>query len=325
MPFALVHHPDYVAPLPAGSSFPMNKYGLLLTALDDYGADYEAVEPLPMPPAWIAAVHEPDYVEAVLTQTVSRDVQRRIGFPVTERVARRSCLSTGGTYLAAKIALAGGFAANGAGGSHHALPATGAGYCVFNDLAVAANRLIAEGLAGRIMIVDLDVHQGDGTAVMLAGRPEIFTYSAHAERNFPVRKARSTLDVPLPDGLGDTGYLDMLDRTLAPAFQEFAPDLVLYQAGVDPYEGDRLGRLALSDPGLIARDVYVRDLCAAAGVPLASVLGGGYAADSGRMELARRHARSVMTLAGIAVDAYPGSETIRGGSKSFFAAGTAGS
>ena len=297
MTFTLVHHPDYVAPLPAGSSFPMNKYGLLLLALEELGADMSRIAPHPMPEEWIAAVHEPDYVRAVLSQTVPKPVERRIGFPVTERVARRSCLSTGGTYLAALIALREGFAANGAGGSHHALPGTGAGYCVFNDLAVAAHRLLEEGHARRIMIVDLDVHQGDGTAVCLAGRPDTFTYSLHAERNFPVRKARSSLDVSVPDGLSDSGYLARLDETLAPAFADFGPDLVLYQAGVDPHEGDRLGRLSLTDAGLEARDAYVRDLCRDAGVPFASVLGGGYAADSGRMELARRHARSVMTCA----------------------------
>lgn len=297
MSFTLVHHPDYVAPLPRGSSFPMNKYGLLLLAFEEAGAAPRRIAPDPMPEHWIAAVHEPDYVSAVLAQAVPNEIERRIGFPVTERVARRSCLSTGGTYLAARIALVNGFAANGAGGSHHALPSTGAGYCVFNDLAVATHRLLEEGHARRIMIVDLDVHQGDGTAVCLAGRADAFTYSLHAERNFPVRKARSNLDVPAPDGLSDSGYLALLDETLAPAFADFAPDLLLYQAGVDPHQDDRLGRLSLTDAGLEARDAYVRDLCRDAGVPFASVLGGGYAPDTGRMELARRHARSVLTCA----------------------------
>nr|WP_224199424.1 MULTISPECIES: histone deacetylase [Pacificimonas] len=294
----MFHHPDYVAPLPAGSSFPMNKYGLLILALEELGADIEVAAPREMPAEWIAAVHEPAYVEEVLAQAVPREKERRLGFPVTSRVARRAQLSLGGTYEAALAALADGYAANGAGGSHHALPATGAGYCVFNDLAVAANRLLGEAHAARIMIVDLDVHQGDGTAVMLAGRPDVFTYSLHAEKNFPVRKARSSLDVGLPDGVSDSGYLAALDETLPAAVQDFAPDLVLYQAGVDPHEGDRLGRLALTDAGLAARDAYVRDLCREEGVPFAAVLGGGYAADSGRMELARRHARTLMTCAG---------------------------
>ena len=313
MVFPLYHHPAYVAPLPAGSSFPMNKYGLLMVALEEYGARADIRAPAPMAAAWIAAVHEPAYVDAVLTQAVPREVERRIGFPVTAKVARRSLLALGGTYEAALAARERGYAANGAGGSHHALPGAGAGFCVFNDLAVAANRLLAEGHARRVMIVDLDVHQGDGTAVMLAGRPDAFTFSMHAERNFPVRKARSTRDVPLPDRLGDSGYLEALDRELSAAFAAFRPDLVLYQAGVDPHESDRLGRLALTDAGLIARDTYVRDLCREAGVPLASVLGGGYSTDAGRMELARRHARSILTLAG-----QPAS--LAGHSESFFEA-----
>ncbi|MEE4351071.1 MAG: histone deacetylase [Pacificimonas sp.] len=298
MPFPLFHHPHYVAPLPAGSSFPMNKYGLLMTALREMGAKMDVRAPRPMPERWIAAAHDPDYAREVLSQTVPPEKERRIGFPVTARVTQRSQLSLGGTYEAALAALETGFAANGAGGSHHALPGTGAGYCVLNDLAVAANRLLAEKRAGRILIVDLDVHQGDGTAVMLAGRPDAFTYSLHAEKNFPVRKARSSLDVGVPDGLGDSGYLARLDETLSPAFADFAPDLVLYQAGVDPHQDDRLGRLSLTDAGLAARDAYVRDLCREAGVPFASVLGGGYSSDAGRMTLARRHARSILTCAG---------------------------
>ena len=277
----------------------MNKYGLLLRAFEEIGAAPEMHAPEPMPAAWIAAVHEPAYVEAVLSQTVPRAIERRVGFPVTERVARRSGLALGGTWLAARIALGTGYAANGAGGSHHAMPDTGAGYCVFNDLAVAANRLITEGDARRVMIVDLDVHQGDGTAVMLAGRGDCFTYSVHAERNFPLRKARSSLDVPLADGTGDDAYLDALTRTLPAALGQFRPDLILYQAGVDAHEDDRLGRLKLTDAGLARRDAFVRDLARAEGVPLAATMGGGYARDADRLALAHRHARTMLTLAGV--------------------------
>jgi|TARA_R100000501_G_scaffold15113_1_gene27428 acetoin utilization deacetylase AcuC-like enzyme len=301
MSFILFHHPDYIAPLPPGSSFPMNKYGLLLNAFQELGVTPNLIAPDPMPTPWIAAVHDPAYVESVLTQTVDRAVARRIGFPVTARVARRSELAVGGTWSAARAALQHGYAANGAGGSHHALPDSGAGFCVFNDLAVAAHRLLEEGDARRVMIVDLDVHQGDGTAVCLAGQPDAFTFSMHAERNFPVRKARSSLDVSLPDGLGDTGYLEALDAHLPAAIAAFGPDLILYQAGVDPHVGDRLGRLSLSDAGLQARDAYVRDLAHAEGVPLASTMGGGYARDEQRMELAHRHARSMLVLAGLPI------------------------
>lgn len=296
----LVHHPDYVAPLPPGHSFPMDKYALVMLALREAGATWAEHAPEPMPRQWVEAVHSPDYVEAVLTANVDRDRERRIGFPVTERVRRRSLLSSGGTWLAAKLAVEHGYAANTAGGSHHAMPDGGAGYCVLNDLAITANRALAEGLATRVLIVDLDVHQGDGTAVMLAGRADAFTFSMHGAKNFPVRKARSSRDVELPDGTGDADYLATLARELPPVLDQFSPDLVLYQAGVDPHVDDRLGRLALTDDGLADRDNYVMTECRRRGVPLASVLGGGYSRDGDRMTIARRHARSILTLAGAA-------------------------
>lgn len=291
----VVHHPAYVAPSAPGSRFAFDKYGLVMAALDETGVPYVAHQPEPMPRNWIEAVHDPAYVAEVLAAAVPPAKERRIGFPVTPFVARRAQLAPGGTWLAARLALAHGYAANGAGGSHHALAETGAGYCVFNDLAIAANRLIAEGDARRIMIVDLDVHQGDGTAALMAGRADVFTFSIHGEKNFPARKARSTLDVALPDGTGDAAYLQALATHLGGAMDRFRPDLILYQAGVDPHIGDRLGRLALSDDGLAARDSFVMNAARARGLPLASVLGGGYGED--RMEVARRHVRSMITLA----------------------------
>ncbi|AHE53957.1 hypothetical protein NX02_11230 [Sphingomonas sanxanigenens DSM 19645 = NX02] len=268
---------------------------LLLDALRDDGGPLTLHQPEPMPRRWIEAVHDPAYVAEVIERRVPPEKERRIGFPVTEPVAVRAQLTPGGTWLAAKLALAHGHAANGAGGSHHALASTGAGYCVFNDLAIAANRLIEEGDATRILIVDVDVHQGDGTASLLAGHPEIATYSIHAEKNFPVRKARSTVDVGLPDGTGDDAYLDALAATLMPLAQGFAPNLILYQAGVDPHVDDRLGRLALTDAGLDRRDAFVARLARALGAPIASALGGGYGDD--RMALARRHAASIRAVA----------------------------
>lgn len=291
----VVHHAGYVSPGAPGSGFAFDKYGLVMEALRESGAAFVVHTPEPMPHAWIEAVHDPAYVAEVLAAAVPRDKERRIGFPVTPHVARRSLLSPGGTWLAATLALEHGYAANAAGGSHHALANTGAGYCVFNDLAVAANRLLDDGDARRILIVDLDVHQGDGTAALTAGRPDIFTLSLHAERNFPVRKARSSLDVPLPDGMGDAAYLATLADVLPSVFDRFAPDLILYQAGVDPHADDRLGRLALSDAGLEARDRFVMRLAREAGAPLASTLGGGYGQD--RMAVARRHAASMIALA----------------------------
>jgi acetoin utilization deacetylase AcuC-like enzyme len=290
-----VHHPDYVSPASPGSAFRFDKYGLVMDALRETGAAFTVHRPEPMPRDWIEAVHDPAYVGEVAALSVPPHKERRIGFPVTERVMRRSMLSPGGTWLAAKLALTHGYAANAAGGSHHALADTGAGYCVFNDLAIAANRLLGEGDATRILILDLDVHQGDGTAALMAGRSDVFTCSLHAERNFPVRKARSTLDVPLPDGTDDAAYLAILADTLPAVLGDFGPDLILYQAGVDPHGDDRLGRLALTDAGLDARDRYVMRQAKARGVPLASTMGGGYGAD--RMAVARRHAACMIRLA----------------------------
>lgn len=290
-----VHHPLYFAPAPKGSSFRFNKYGLVRDALIESGVEMTMHAPGPMPRAWIEAVHDPDYVGEVLCAAVPAEKERRIGFPVTAEIADRSLLAQGGTYLAACLALEHGYAANGAGGSHHALPDAGAGYCVLNDLAVAAHRLVAEDKVRRILILDCDVHQGDGTAVLLAGRPDIFTLSFHAEKNFPARKARSSLDVALADGLDDDGYLAALRSYLPSVIAEFAPDLILYQAGVDPHVDDRLGRLSLSDAGLDARDRFVARIARTAGIPIASALGGGYGADHG--EVAARHARTILALA----------------------------
>ena len=208
----VVHHSDYVGPAMAGSSFPHDKYGMVMLALADTGVAIKVHQPEPMPRQWLEAMHEPDYVEQVLSCTVPSEKERRIGFAVIPRISRRSQLSVGGTWLAAHLALKHGFAANSAGGSHHALAHTGAGYCVFNDLAVAANRLLAERTVDRVMILDLDVHQGDGTASLCAGRDDIFTLSIHAQKNFPAQKARSTLDVDLPDGATDDAYLASLEE-----------------------------------------------------------------------------------------------------------------
>ncbi len=291
----VVHHPAYVFPATADTGFRFDKYGLVMEALRESGVAMTVHRPEPMPRRWIEAVHDPAYVEQVATLTVPRDKERRIGFAVTERVMRRSMLSPGGTWAAAKLALVHGYAANGAGGSHHALHDGGAGYCVFNDLAIAAHRLLAEGDAARILILDLDVHQGDGTASLMAGRADVFTLSLHAERNFPARKARSSLDIALPDGVEDAAYLAALTDALPAVLDGFAPDLILYQAGVDPHVEDRLGRLALSDAGLDARDRMVMRLARQRGIPLASTMGGGYGED--RMAIARRHAACMIALA----------------------------
>lgn len=289
----VVHHPAYTVTARGGAQ----QFSKYVAVMDLLRADGDLMEhlPEPMPRAWIEAAHDPDYVASVIETRVAPEIERRIGFPVTAEVAKRSQISPGGTWLAAKLALEHGYAANAAGGSHHALPDSGAGYCVFNDLSIAALRLAGEGDAVRILIVDCDVHQGDGTAAILAGRPEIATFSIHAERNFPVRKARSTLDIGLPDGTGDQAYLDALRPALAAMVDQHRPDLILYQAGVDVHVDDRLGRLALTDDGIAARDSLVANTAKILGIPLASVMGGGYGSDV--MAVALRHAAVMRTCA----------------------------
>jgi len=293
--FAFVHHPAYVAPLPPGHRFPMDKYGLLLPALAARGIDYALHTPEPMPRSAVEAVHDPAYVAAVFDGTLTAEQSRRIGFPVTAAIVHRAQCVMGGTYLAALLALDAGFAVNSAGGSHHALHGGGAGFCVFNDLAVAGARLLREGHVTRLMVVDLDVHQGDGTAAIFASRDDVVTFSMHAAKNFPVRKARSTLDIELPDATGDDAYLATLAHALPALIDRHRPDLIFYQAGVDPHVDDRLGRLALSDDGLDARDAFVVGTCRARGVPLASTLGGGYGNDVAAV--AARHAGSIAAQA----------------------------
>ena len=289
----VVHHPAYVASGQANNPSQLSKNAAIRNRLEAEGAGVAWHVPDAMPLHWLEAVHDADYVAEVLGARVPREKERRIGFAVTESVAARAAVVPGGTWLAGKIALERGFAANTAGGSHHALAETGAGYCVFNDLAIAAVRLAEEdGL--RVLVVYCDVHQGDGTAALTAGYPQIATYSIHAEKNFPVRKARSTLDVGLPDATGDAAYLATLESTLVPMLDELRPQIILYQAGIDPLANDRLGRLALTDEGLVAREKLVARLAIDRGIPLASTVGGGYGADT--VALAERHVRAILTL-----------------------------
>ena len=291
----VVHHADYMAPRPERGSFRFDKYHLVMEELRSSGAAITEHAPEPMPREWLEAVHCPDYVDEVFRADVPHHKERRIGFPVTPAIRDRVRHTNGGTWFAAQLAMRHGYAANSAAGSHHALHDTGAGYCVFNDLAVTANRLIAQGDARRILIVDCDVHQGDGTASLTAGRDDIFTLSLHAEKNFPARKARSSRDIALPDGTDDEGYMAALTRHLPDVLDHFAPDFVLYQAGVDPHVDDKLGRLALTDAGLAVRDRFVVGSCRSRGLVVASALGGGYGDDP--RPVASRHARSMLAMA----------------------------
>ncbi|MEO0760979.1 MAG: histone deacetylase [Pseudomonadota bacterium] len=286
----IVHHPDYQAPLRPGHRFPMSKYGYLREALVRRGLMQPGRYPAPVEATagQLSLAHDPAYVDRVLTRTLAEHEVKRIGLPGTERVARRARLSASGTFLAALMALERGIAANSAGGSHHAGPEGGAGFCVFNDVAVAITNLLAQGAPGRILVVDCDVHQGDGTARIFADDPRVFTLSIHAANNYPAEKAISDLDVALPDGMGDDGYLAALAPALDRAVAAAAPTLVFYNAGVDVWSGDRLGRLGLSLDGIRARDAHVLGTLRARGLPVVGVIGGGY--DHDPEALAERHA-----------------------------------
>ncbi|MEM1265873.1 MAG: histone deacetylase, partial [Pseudomonadota bacterium] len=226
--------------------------------------------------------------ERVFNRSLDAAELRRIGLPGSAAMVRRVRLSAAGTTLAARLALSHGIACNAAGGSHHAGPEGGAGFCVFNDVAVASRTLLDQGVVSQILVVDLDVHQGDGTARIFADEPGVYTLSIHAAQNYPTVKAQSDRDIALPDGLGDAGYLRAVAEALDRVLREIRPDLAFYNAGVDPHVADRLGRLALSDDGLAARDRMVIDRLRAAGIPVAGVLGGGY--DDDVPALGRRHA-----------------------------------
>lgn len=279
----LYYADHFVLPLPEGHRFPMEKYSRLRARLRASGlfADDDFRVPDAAGDADILRAHDAGYLERVTSGTLDAAEVRRIGFPWTEGMVERSRRSAGATLAACRSALAheGGAscAANLAGGTHHAHRDFGSGFCVFNDAAIAALAMQAEGRAGRIAIVDCDVHQGDGTAAILAHEPDIFTCSLHGAKNFPFRKQASDLDIELPDDTGDAAYLAALDAALDTVLTRARPELVIYLAGADPYAGDRLGRLALSIEGLRARDERVLGACRAADVPVAVAMAGGYA------------------------------------------------
>ncbi len=243
--------------------------------------------PLPVPRRWLEQVHQRQYHEAFARGTLDRQAQRRIGLPATTPLVQRTWLAVGGTLLTARLALEHGVACHLAGGTHHAFPAYGSGFCIFNDIAVTAKVLLDEGRLKRLMIVDLDVHQGDATAVIFANDSRVFTFSAHAASNFPSRKQSSDCDLSFEDGVEDHAYLALVGEELPLLLESFQPELVLYNAGVDPHREDRLGRLCLSDLGLLQRDHLVFDACLRRQIPVATVIGGGYDALE---PLAKRHA-----------------------------------
>ena len=291
----------YTFPLPEGHRFPVAKYAMLREAVIAEGivpAD-RVLDPARATDEALELVHTRDYVRRFREGALDAAELRRLGFPWSEALVERSYRAVGGTIAASRHALEHGLAMNLAGGTHHAFPDHGEGFCVFNDVAVAIRLLRSEGLLRRAAVVDLDVHQGNGTHAIFADDPDVFTFSMHGGRNYPFHKVAGTLDVELADGTGDDVYLAELASALPRVLARSAPDLVVYIAGADPHEGDRLGRLALTFDGLARRDAMVLDLCREVGIPVAITIGGGYgrriedtvAAHLRTVRVARAHAR----------------------------------
>ncbi|MEM6979111.1 MAG: histone deacetylase [Planctomycetota bacterium] len=305
----LYYTDHFELPLPERHRFPMDKYRRLRRSVVQDPVHRN--DALLVPPAatdqQLQLCHDVDYIHRVKTGTLTDAEIRRIGFPWSPKMVERSKRSTGATIAASRAALNEGIAANLAGGTHHAFADAGEGYCVFNDAAVAIRTLQHEGVIGRACVIDLDVHQGNGTASILASDPNVFTFSMHGKKNFPLRKRAGDLDIALPDGTGDRDYLAALDDGLnkmdAAIHDQGGFDLAVYLAGADPFEHDRLGRMKLTMQGLAGRDKMVLDYCTKRGMPLAIAMAGGYAADidqivaihSQTLRLASQHARRLST------------------------------
>ncbi|MDO9215953.1 MAG: histone deacetylase [Lacisediminimonas sp.] len=297
----------FVLPLPPGHRFPMEKYRLIRDAA---AADPQILlcEAPRASDGELALAHHPDYIRAVAEGDLSEQMQKQIGFPWSHQMAERSRRSAGATIAACRAALQDGIACNLAGGTHHAYAGHGAGFCVFNDAAVAARLMQAERRASQVAIVDLDVHQGNGTAAILARDDSVFTLSLHGENNYPFEKEASDLDVALADGTGDLAYLDALDQALASLFSRFSPQLIIYLAGADPHEGDRLGRLSLTRAGLAQRDHRVFSAAHERGIAVAVTMAGGY----GRQiaDTIAVHAQTIAMAARFAAQPWPFPETV---------------
>ncbi|MBC6906285.1 histone deacetylase [Saccharophagus sp. K07] len=286
----LVAHPQYSYPFPASHRFPMEKFGLLQEYLRQKSLATEANTYRPGSARMdvLELAHCPDYLRRFIHNSQSAAEIRRMGLPWSEGLVRRTLISPNGTLLTAKLALQNGIACHLAGGTHHAHRDFASGFCILNDLAIAALTLLAQKKVTRVLIFDCDVHQGDGTATILAHEPRAFTCSVHCEKNFPVRKASSDLDVNIAKGATDDEYLSRVHESFDLAVDAAKPDLVLYDAGVDIYEHDPLGLLNISLAGIRARDRMILQACKNRGLPVATVIGGGY--DDDREALARRHA-----------------------------------
>ena len=274
----------FVLPLPEGHRFPMAKYSMLRERIARELLEVQLMEAPAATEGELALAHSPDYVWAVKSGSLSPQAQREIGFPWTPAMAERSVRSAGASIAAGRVAMREGIAGNLAGGTHHASANQGGGFCVFNDIAVTARVLQMEQFRAtkqnlQVLVIDLDVHQGNGTAAIFATDPSVFTLSLHGEKNFPFRKVNSDLDVGLPDGCSDEAYSMALENALAQVLQRFQPQFVIYLAGADAHEGDRLGRLKLTEAGMKQRDLQVFDWVRALGLPMLICMGGGYGHD----------------------------------------------
>ena len=266
----------FVLPLPAGHRFPMEKYRLLRERIGQTLPEIRLLEPEPLTDEALAIAHSPDYIRRLVGGDLSRKEMMAIGFPWSPEMVERSRRSAGATVMACRAAFRDGVGINLAGGTHHAYRDRGEGFCCFNDAVVAARLMQREGLAAKCLVIDLDVHQGNGTAAMTRDDSNIFAFSMHGAENYPFVKERSDLDIELPDGTGDAFYLESLRAALIQIRTQFAPSLVIYLAGADPFCDDRLGRLALTKAGLLARDRQVLEFVRGLGVPMAIAMAGGY-------------------------------------------------
>ena len=273
----------FVLPLPEGHRFPMKKYSMLRERVERAGicGPGELLLPHAVTDEEILRAHDPAYLEKVVTGTLTKQEIRRIGFPWSERMVERSRRASGGTLGACRAALEEGLAANIAGGTHHAFVNRGEGFCVLNDSAIAARTLRAAGLVEKVVVIDTDVHQGNGTASILHGDPCVFTFSIHGAKNYPFRKEESDLDVPLPDGADDGVFLAALSQALDRVLKVAEWDLAIFLAGADPFEDDKLGRLSVTKEGLTERDRMVLGACREHGIPVAVTMAGGYAKEVG--------------------------------------------
>ena len=278
MTLSVVFHKNYNAQIGDDHKFPINKFSELAAYLEKKNIVKEFFEPYPCSDETLKRVHAESYIKDIRNKTLDKHKIKKIGFPLTDSVVKRSLVATGGTVLASKLAIRNGIACNTAGGSHHANFEGGAGYCVFNDVAVAARYLINKGLAGRILIVDLDIHQGNGSAEIFRDDRNVFTFSMHSKSNYPAKKSISDLDVELSDEMEDAEYIKILKHYLKQLNKENF-DYVFYIAGVDVHYNDRLGKLKISDNGIRERDEIVTENFFSKGVPICGVLGGGYNKD----------------------------------------------